>query len=75
MNNYKDNYMIQNLNGAIGILYYYIHFTMQNFHLPEFLADSFRCHVHSYQYLAVSMEFHKDRQGLMMVQMVPESFC
>ena len=34
-------------------IYYFIIFTMQNFHLLELLAEVFRCHVHHFQCLAV----------------------
>ena len=36
-----------------NILYYLIHFTMQNLPLLEFLEEAFRCYVHQLQCLRV----------------------
>ena len=38
------------------VLYWYIHFTMKNLHLPEYSAEEFRCHEHQYQHLAFPVE-------------------
>jgi hypothetical protein len=52
----RFNLPIRRKNRYQHLIYYLIHFTMQNLHLLEILAEAFRYHVHRFQCSAVPVE-------------------